>query len=425
MKKQNDDKFHEYRIGLHIALIISCGALLTLIYCQLDSSIPSTLYVRSEMEDFMGIGLPATAELVSVESRGDSNIPENAVTLDLREPVSVDIKGDYRMQVKLFGFLPFKQVDIRTVEEDELIPVGKPVGIYLKADGILVVGIGDFTGENGLDYSPSKNILQSGDYIRKLDGEEMNDKDLFIERIRNSHGKELTLTVERGEEMIEQKVTPIKDETGIYRIGIWIRDNAQGVGTMTFVDRNGNFGALGHGINDVDTSLLMRMDDGTLYETEIVAIHRGRVGEPGEMIGMIVYADDKIIGDIHGNSTRGIFGKCNEKGMEMLTEEPLPIGLKQEIEKGKAQILCTVEDSPRYYDIEITAVHMNNDNVNRGIEFVVTDEELLRITGGIIQGMSGAPIVQNGRFIGAVTHVLVNDPTKGYGIFIENMIGNK
>ena len=191
---------------------------------------------------------------------------------------------------------------------------------------------------------------------------------------------------------------------------------------MTYIDSAGNFGALGHGINDLDTNTLMELYDGTIYRTKIVSIRKGTAGKPGEMTGMIVYSDDNILGDITYNGKEGIFGKCNPKALALTENEPLPIGLKQEIEKGPAQILCTVDGEAKYYDIEITAVHLDHDQVNRGIELTVTDPELLALTGGIVQGMSGAPIIQNGKLIGAVTHVQVNNPARGYGIFIETML---
>ena len=326
------------------------------------------------------------------------------------------------MQVKLFGILPFKQVGIRVIEDQELIPVGVPIGIYVKTEGVLVVGTGEFASQGAGKVSPAKNILKSGDYVIKLNGTEVTGKDDFITRIENCGGEQQILTIRRDAETYDVRIKPERDRTGKYKIGVWVRDNAQGVGTMTYIDENGNFGALGHGINDVDTSTLMEMNDGTLYQTEIISIRKGAAGQPGEMTGMIVYSDDRILGDITSNSIRGIFGKCNQKALALGTEEALPIGLKQEIEKGPAQILCTVDGTTRYYDIEITEIHLDHDNVNRGIELRVTDPELLSVTGGIVQGMSGAPIIQKGKFVGAVTHVLVQDSTRGYGIFIENML---
>lgn len=417
-------RYRIYRRCLWGALALSFGLLLFTVYYRIDSSIPSVLHVRANEEQSFLLGVPAKAEIVSVSEQGSSNIPAGAVTIDLSEPVTVKAGAldSYRMDVKLFGFLPMKQMGIQVIEDRELIPVGVPIGIYVKTDGILVIGVGEFKGQDGVNYSPSKYILRTGDYICKWNGEEVTQKDDFISKIEHCDGSEQILTIERGEDTFDVRIKPARDQNGAYKLGVWVRDNAQGVGTMTYIDGQGNFGALGHGINDVDTSTLMEMDDGTLYQTKIVSIRKGTVGNPGEMTGMIIYSDDKILGDITENSSRGIFGNCNEKALAMATAEPLPIGLKQEIVKGPAQILCTVDDTPAYYDVEITDIHLDHDNVNRGIELKVTDQALLEITGGIVQGMSGAPIIQNGKFIGAVTHVLVQDSTKGYGIFIENML---
>ncbi len=417
-------RYKIYRAFLSLMLAVSCTALAGMLYYYIDSSIPSTINLRAGEEESFNLGVPARAEIISVSDRGTSNIPPGAVDIDLSRTVTLKAPAQtsYQMQVKLFGLFSFKDVDIHVIEDQELIPVGAPVGIYVKTDGVLVIGTGEFQGSDGASYSPAKYILKSGDYIRRVDGVEVNQKDDFIARVRESGGREMVLTLERDGEQMEVQVTPRQDGSGEYKMGIWVRDNAQGVGTMTYIDSQGNFGALGHGITDVDTSTLMHMEGGTLYQTDIVDIRKGSAGNPGEMTGMIVYSSDHVLGEITNNSIRGIFGVCNSKALDMGVREALPIGLKQEIVLGPAQILCTVDGTPRYYDVEITAVHMDHDNINRGIELLVTDPELLAATGGIVQGMSGSPIIQNGRFIGAVTHVLVQDSKKGYGIFIENML---
>lgn len=422
--KRRAKKRKIYRSCLSASLVISCMAFLSVGYYYLYSSIPSVIRIRAGMEQSLDLGVPVKGEVMSVSEQGVSNIPGGAVTIDLNQPVTLKAgtQSFYQMQVKLFGFLPFKQVDIQVIEDQELIPVGVTVGIYVKTDGILVIGVGEFEGADGVSYSPAKYILKSGDYILKVNGRDVTDKDDFINRIEQSGGEEVILTIRRDGQIMDVKVKPVLNQSGAYKIGTWVRDNAQGVGTMTYIDSEGNFGALGHGINDVDTSTLMDMDDGTLYQTEIIAIKKGTSGNPGEMTGMIVYSQDRILGDISSNSTMGIFGVCNDKALALATEDPVPIGLKQEIRLGEAQILCNVDGGPRYYDIEITAIHLDHDNVNRGIELKVTDPELLQIAGGIVQGMSGAPIIQNDKFIGAVTHVLVQDSSRGYGIFIENML---
>lgn len=413
-----------YRYSLCVMIFACCLALFAFHYGQLYQQIPSVIRLRGGAEQSLDLGLPMSAEVVAVSEQGESNIPKESITIDLARPVTIKTGSldAYQMKVKLFGFFPMKQVNIQIIEDQELVPVGVPIGIYVKTHGILVVGMGEFTGMDGVTYSPSQYILKSGDYILALNGEEVSDKDDFMEKIHNSNGKELVLTVERDAQSMDLKVIPRKNENGEYKIGVWIRDNAQGVGTMTFIDADGNFGALGHGINDVDTSTLMSTDEGTLYQTEIISIKKGESGDPGEMTGMIIYSPDRILGTITDNSIQGIFGTCNQKALELSSQPPLPIALKQEIKIGPAQILCSVDGESKYYDVEITSLHLNNDNVNRGIELRVTDPRLLEITGGIVQGMSGAPIVQDGKFVGAVTHVLVNSPEKGYGIFIENMI---
>ncbi len=422
--KKQIRRYQIYRGCLVVAFLFCVIVLLGFGYYLVDTGIPSVIRVRAGKEQTFDLGVPAKAEIINVSRQGNSNIPEGAVIIDLNDTVTMNIDSmeQYLMEVKLFGILPFKQVDIQVIEEHELIPVGVPIGIYVKTDGILVIGVGEFTGQDGMQYSPAKYILKSGDYVHKLNGQTVTEKDDFIERIATGDGGELTLTVERAGEMMDLKVTPVKDQGGSFRIGAWVRDNAQGVGTMTYIDEDGNFGALGHGINDVDTSTLMEMEDGTLYETEIVSIHKGKMGTPGEMVGMISYANDRILGDVRMNCEQGIFGTCNNKAYALTDAEPLPIGLKQEITKGAAQVLCTVNGVTQYFDIQITGIHLDHDNVNRGLEIQITDPKLLEITGGIVQGMSGAPIIQNGKFIGAVTHVLVQDSTRGYGIFIENML---
>ncbi|MCM1117768.1 MAG: SpoIVB peptidase [bacterium] len=413
-----------FRCCLCVALVCACLTLGGVGYYDLYNQVPSVLRVKADMEQTIDLGVPLTGEVVSASGRDESNIPEGAVTIDLSRQVTMKMSSDqsYQMNVKLFGFLPFKRVGIQVIKDQELTPVGVPIGIYVKADGLLVVGVGEFQGVDGISYSPAKYVVKSGDYILQMDGQPVSDKKDFVRRVEECEGREVTLQIRRGNEIMEVQAQPEQNSEGTYKLGVWIRDNAQGVGTMTYIDANGNFGALGHGINDVDTSTLMSLDDGTLYQTEIIAIKKGRDGEPGEMTGMIVYSPERILGNIYYNGKEGIFGHCNEKALAMSTQEALPIGLKQDIERGPARILCSVDGAPRYYDVEITAIHLDHDNVNRGIELEVTDPELLALTGGIIQGMSGAPIIQNNHLIGAVTHVLVQDASRGYGIFIENML---
>lgn len=425
-----------YRKCLIVALVFTCLSLAGVWMIYIYGRIPGNIKLRIGEEQVLNIGLPVAGEITKMEENGDSmravaangqetsNIPAGSVHIDLSSPVTMkaDTLSTYQMNLKLFGWIPFKQVSIEVISELELTPVGLPVGIYLKTDGVLVIGVGEFLSLNGTEVSPSGYLLKTGDYILAVDGEEVSGKKEFIKRIEDSDGEPVILTIRRGEEEFDISVRPVQNQNGKYKLGIWVRDNAQGVGTMTFVDSEGNFGALGHGINDVDTSIVMRLDSGTLYRTEIVAIKKGSRGNPGEMTGMIDYSDRNILGVVTDNTEQGIFGACNEKMLSRIETEPIPIALKQEVEIGEAQILCTVDGKPEYYDIEITELNFNHTNINKGIVLKVTDPDLIAITGGIVQGMSGAPIIQNGKLVGAVTHVLVNDAASGYGIFIENML---
>ncbi|MDE6213561.1 MAG: SpoIVB peptidase, partial [Lachnospiraceae bacterium] len=317
---------------------------------------------------------------------------------------------------------PYKNVDVEVIQDKMLIPSGLPIGIYVKTDGVLVVGIGEFESSEGENISPARYVLQKGDYILKCDGETVENKKQFISMVEGSEGEDMILTIRRNNEVTDVMVSPGANQMQEWKLGIWIRDNAQGIGTMTYEGTDNTFGALGHGINDVDTSILMNLEEGTLYKTEIVGITRGANGAPGELTGYIEYDSDNVIGEITENTAEGIFGVCDNELIENAAFEPIPIALKQEIELGPAQIICSVSGEPEFYDVEIVEVDLEHENVNRGIVIRVVDEKLLMLTGGIIQGMSGSPIIQNGKLAGAVTHVLVNDSTKGYGIFIEEML---
>ena len=216
-------------------------------------------------------------------------------------------------------------------------------------------------------------------------------------------------------------MTPVETEDGSYKLGIWVRDNIQGIGTLTYVEPNGTFGALGHGISDADTGERLEISDGDLYRADILSIRKGTAGTPGELRGVINYREENRIGTICGNSQYGIRGQM-EPGKYTESMKKIPTGLKQEIQTGKAEIRCDIGDGIREYQCEILEIDSNARDTNKCFVLRITDDDLLSRTGGIVQGMSGSPVLQNGKLIGAITHVFVNDPTKGYGIFIENMM---
>ena len=418
-----------YRVFLCLLLAVASIALIFSCYFTLWRKVPSSIRIKAGVEQTLDLQMPVSGNLykekiLEVSGQPESNIPKDSIHIDLAKPVTLKANQieKYVLDLKLFGIIPLKTVDLQVIQDKTLIPAGIPVGIYVKTNGVLVIGVGEFMGEDGQSCSPSEYILQSGDYITQVNDEVVTGKSDFVEMVKHSEGQELVLGVRRGGENLTLKVKPQTSQSGDYKIGIWIRDNAQGVGTMTYLSEDSSFGALGHGINDVDTSTLMELEKGTLYHTEIVGITRGSNGSPGELTGYIEYDASQVIGKITQNTTAGIFGTYNGKQEEAIISEPLSIGLKQELVTGPAQIICSIDGEAHYYDVEILEISLENDSVNRGIVLQITDPKLLALTGGIVQGMSGSPIIQDGKLVGAVTHVLVNDPTRGYGIFIENML---
>ena len=240
--------------------------------------------------------------------------------------------------------------------------------------------------------------------------------------VNESQGKEMTLDVLREGEKTTLAVAPVMTGPSEYKLGLWVRDNTQGIGTLTYVDENGNYGALGHGISDVDAGTLLSLSSGRLYHTDILSVVKGEKGSPGELSGVIHYQDDQILGTITKNTDMGIFGCLTCSLNQFTTKSPVEVGYKQEIETGPATVLTTVDGHTREYGIEITKINLSSQDVNKSMVIRVTDPELLEKTGGIVQGMSGSPILQNGRLIGAVTHVFIQDSTQGYAIFVENML---
>ena len=309
--------------------------------------------------------------------------------------------------------MPSAQAADRTVSE--LIPVGQTVGVKLFSDGVLVVGFSD--GE-----SPAKDCgLKEGDVITAICGQSLDTIEEFRQLLAENGEDAAALTVKRGSRTIELSAEPEKDEDGEYRLGAWVRDSMAGIGTMTFFDpQSGTFGALGHGVTDVDTGQLLPLDHGSIMDASVKAVKKGERASPGELKGDFDLTRDS--GTLYANTECGIFGKLSAEDAAKITGAALPIAKKDEVKTGKATILATVSgNETREYDIEIEKIYSPSGST-RNLLLRVTDEELLAQTGGVVQGMSGSAILQDGKIIGAVTHVLLDDPSRGYGIFIENML---
>lgn len=396
------EKQKKYRKFLWYALVGTLLSLFILIYGTMKDHIPDEIFVYADEE-----------------TDWETFFQEPLISYD--ETVEVSQNGSYQIRCKWLGVLPLKTIKVHTVEKQEVLVSGSPVGIYMETKGVLVIDSGEITDREGIRRTPAEHIIQSGDYICEIDGKVLTGKRQLMQLVRENQGEPMELQVIRHQETIKLEMTPVETEDGSYKLGIWVRDNIQGIGTLTYVEPNGTFGALGHGISDTDTGERLEISDGDLYRADILSIRKGAAGTPGELRGVINYREENRIGTICGNSQYGIRGQM-EAGKYTESMKKIPTGLKQEIQTGKAEIRCDIGDGIREYQCEILEIDSNARDTNKCFVLRITDDDLLSRTGGIVQGMSGSPVLQNGKLIGAITHVFVNDPTKGYGIFIENMM---
>ena len=319
------------------------------------------------------------------------------------------------VKAKLFGVVSLKKIEVKKYENVSLIPGGTSFGVRLLGEGVCVVGLSDVT-VGGKNISPAASAgLLPKDLIVEVDGVRVRTVQDFKSAIAASEGRAVSLLCKRGGESFSVSVTPVKDETGHYTVGMWVRDSASGIGTITFVDpKTGAFGALGHGICDGESGELLPLSRGIVTDAVVTGIEKGKKGAPGELKG---YLKGEKKGVLNKNTGCGIFGYFADAP----DGDAIPIALSQKVHTGEAIVRCTLDDGKMGdYKIEITEIHGHSENKSFTVK--VTDEALLAKTGGIVQGMSGSPIIQDGKLIGAVTHVLINDPTTGYGIFIENML---
>ncbi|MDD6656758.1 MAG: SpoIVB peptidase [Lachnospiraceae bacterium] len=419
----------KYKICLYIAFICSVCMGIVLFEYLFYRQIPDVIYLKDGTVEEFEFSFPVTGEITedvpAVETFGNTQTPLNeSDEMIAYQNQTKSEQGQYIWKIKLFGMFPLKDIKLEVVEDMYVYPVGCPVGIYVKSEGVLVAGLGNVKTTPTTEECPCNHILQAGDYILEVNGQAVSLKNDIINLVRESQGNPVVLTIRRNGEISQVEVMPVLNLEGVYQIGVWVRDSAQGIGTLTYIDEDGCFGALGHGINDIDTAKLLDIDYGGLYETEIVSVKKGSTGEPGEISGVIRFLDTAKIGSIEKNTANGIYGKAleDETVIDFESVDKYPIALKQEIHLGDAQMAFMSGDEWNLYDIEITNIDYSQSEGNRGLVIKVTDPELIDKTGGIIQGMSGSPILQDDKIIGAVTHVFVNDPTKGYGIFIENML---
>lgn len=417
----------KYRIVLSIALTTTLIAIGVIGIKKVEDTLPNDIKIIANQDAEFNFSLPIAANLDSktivASTSSEKKVDANQIHLDLQKKVtfSAEKRGKGVLNLKLFGILPIKQINMEVIEEKEVYPCGMTVGIEIETDGVLVLGTGVVTGQDGLNYEPALHILKSGDYIKAINGVSINNKETLVSEMQKNTNGENKLQIVRDNKVLEVAVQAVKTNENSYKIGVWVRDDTQGIGTLTYVDEENNFGALGHGITDIDTGELMKMRTGNLYEASILQVVKGVKGTPGELIGYITETPYGSLGKITKNTELGIAGHITKKGI-INEKKKMKIGLKQEVKEGDATVLCQIGDTVEEYKIKIEKINQNSKNTNKGMVLRITDKELLKLTNGIVQGMSGSPILQDGKIVGAVTHVFVQDSTKGYGSFIENMI---
>ena len=389
--------------------------------------LPDDMMLMEGKETAFSLRLPVsvhTEESVNVLGVTAKPTADN-LHLDLGTEVTAQAKQEGITDVTfyLFDVLPVKTVSAQVLPETYLIPCGRTVGVQMDTDGLLVLGTGYVEDATGEKTEPCKGILKTGDLIQTVNGKEMRNKESFLQAVEQNGGAPVRISYLRDGEQKQAEVTPVYSPADqAYKLGLWIRDSIQGIGTVTFFDEETDrFGALGHGVYDVDTGGLMSLKQGHITASKLTEIVKGQKGEPGELSGYL--ASDQVLGEIEKNTEIGIYGTADT---EFFTGDSYPIALQGEIHEGEAEILSNIAgDTVEAYEIEIEKVNHYGKEEQKGMVIHVTDQRLLEQTGGIVQGMSGSPILQDGKLIGAVTHVFVQDPTRGYGIFIENMLAEE
>lgn len=334
-------------------------------------------------------------------------------------------EGQAELSLRILGLIPIKTIQVRSIVSQQVIASGAPIGIKLKTNGIIIINISGVILEDGSKASPAEKAgLLAGDILIKAGGRSLSNIRDLLDVVENSEGKSINISYKRQETQYNTTITPLKSsEDKKYHVGIWVRDSSAGIGTLTFIDPlNRSYGALGHGINDIDTGSLLQVGSGQLLKSNIEGIKKGLKGSPGELEGEFL-SRPKVIGDITMNCEFGVFGKINGEVKKESYGKLMQIGSHSTVRVGKATILtCLRNDIVQEYEIEIQKIAKTDLSSTKNMIIRITDSRLLSSTGGIVQGMSGSPIIQDGRLIGAVTHVFINDPMKGYGVFIESMI---
>lgn len=428
-KKHNNHRIRRFRKAVlwsTLAIVIFTSIL----FLQLILSVSRDIRILEGDSHYVNLRIP----FVYVRGDDDGEIiilngnPTPLQHSRMQFPLSVEgvSHGEVNLEFSLFGYIPIRQVTINVLPEIKAMPGGHSIGIKLHSDGVLVVGFYEVSG-GGENISPARNAgVRVGDSIVAVEGEnvcDINHTSRLLQRAAESGS--INLTIRRKGREQDISITPgYSDEDNEYRIGLYIRDTTAGVGTLSFYDPESmQYGALGHVIIDTDTRSPVDMSKGEIVKANIININAAQRGQPGEKTGVFMDHND-ITGNIKKNTPFGIFGQlANVSDFDSPCIEPLPIALSSQVQTGPAQLLTVLEgETIRSFDLEIERAIPQRRPSDKGLVIRITDQELLETTGGIVQGMSGSPIIQDGKLVGVITHVFVNDPRRGYGIFMEWMV---
>lgn len=384
------------------AILIS----LTILYTDILFAFPAeiTMHLHELHQKNLGAGV----------SLGD--IPEGVCVSSNAKTVTPLKEGQYSAYLKIGGKIPFRRVKLNVTAPKSIYASGELVGLRIFNKGLIVTNLSPIKGENTSVCPALQAGIQVGDVITEINGAVPKSS----EEVPTLLKEDSQIKLLHGGREKEIKINPVRDANdGILKIGVWVRDSTAGVGTMTYINGEAmTYGALGHSISDSDTGILFDVKSGTIEKSRVLSLTKGKKGTPGQICGSFS-SEQEISGTIQKNCEAGIFGDVFPH--DDIDGSLYPIGVISQVHTGKASILSTVDDSVKEYEIRILRT-MPYQSATKGLAIEITDPVLLQKTGGIVQGMSGSPILQNGKLIGAVTHVFVNDPTRGYGIFIENML---
>lgn len=429
----NRDLKKKYRAFLVAALCISIFVAVIYYIWYIDRKVPDSIMLIENREESLDFNVPLEGEIdgavdvISIKNTGSTN--DGNIHFNLNKTVRMQAKntGSYKAKLKLFGLFHYKNIQIDVIKEQKVMPSGRAVGLYINSDGVMVLGTSEITGKDGFTYEPAANILRAGDYIYKVNGQEVENIEDVVKAVQDNGKGRVTIYLRRNNNNIKVKVDTVLAGDGEYKIGAWLREDTEGIGTLTYITEDNNYVALGHGITDIDTGILIDIKDGGVYPAKISQVIRGEAGSPGEVLGSVKLGGTNQLGTISNNTNYGISGELfnnnkitgNNYGYD--DSKAVPAAMKQEVVQGKAIVRCQLGENIEDYEVEIEKININSKE-NKGMIIKVTDKRLLSKAGGIVQGMSGSPIMQNNKIIGAVTHVFVNDSTRGYGIFIEDML---